>query len=376
MANHPSDPHHQHGSSGHSHHHILPNKVLFGIGGSLLALTLITVWVAGIDLGKLNFVVAMAVASLKATLVALFFMNLWYDRKENGIIFATSFLFLAIFLVLTSMDLFFRGDVYVKGPLTAAASSKSKLKDPWISKPELVAHGKELFAANCSSCHGLEGKGNGPAASALVPPPRNFTQSAGWKNGRKVTMVFKTLKEGIPGSAMASFGTLPADDRWALTHYVLSLNPAPVDKDTPEDFKKAGVDQSGGGEAVEQVIPVALAMERMTVQEVHGGSMATPLGAVPTEGLPASGAARTFATSCAQCHGARGEGGIKVKNLGVNPIAYVTTSPFGSQSAGLASQDAFNRIVIHGLPGEIMPGNGQLSGSELSGLYQYIRGLR
>lgn len=373
MANHP-DNHHQHGSSGHAHHHILPNKILFGIGGGLLLLTVITVWVAGIDLGKLNFVVAMAVATLKATLVALFFMNLWYDRKENGVIFATSFLFLSIFMVLTAMDLFFRGDVYVKGPLVAEA--KSKLKDPWISKPELIAHGKELYVLNCASCHGNEGKGDGPAASALIPPPRDFTKPEGWKNGRKPTMVFKTLKEGIPGSAMASFGTLPADDRWALTHYVISVSPAPVAKDTPEDFKKAGVDPAGGGEAVERVIPVALAMERMAVAEVRGGSMATPPDAVPAEGVPTSGPARLFAISCAQCHGARGEGGIKVRNLGVNPIAYVTTEPFNARTAGLASQEAFNRLVIQGLPGELMPGNGQLSGGELSGLYQYIRSLR
>jgi len=41
-------------------------------------------------------------------------------------IFGTSFLFLAIFIVLTSTDLFFRGDVYVKGPLVAAAQAQSK----------------------------------------------------------------------------------------------------------------------------------------------------------------------------------------------------------------------------------------------------------
>jgi caa(3)-type oxidase subunit IV len=369
MANHPEK---QHGTGSHSHHHILPNKVLFGIGGGLLVLTVITVAIAGVDLGRLNFIVAMAVASFKAALVALFFMNLWYDRKENGVIFATSFLFLAIFIVLTSMDLFFRGDVYVKGPLMAA-ETKSKLKDPWISKPELVARGKELYVLNCASCHGNEGKGDGPAAAALVPHPRNFTDLAGWKNGRKPTMVFKTLKEGIPGSSMASFATLPSDDRWALTHYVVSLNAAAPDKDTPDDFKKAGVDPSGGGEAVEKSISVQLAMERMSVPEVHAAQgMAMTLDAVAVE-RPLTGVASVYATNCASCHGSRGEGGIKVRNLGVNPVAYVTTEPF---SASSLSADAFNRVVINGLPGELMPSFGNLSGAELRDLYQYVRSLR
>lgn len=365
MANH-SDGH------GHkTHHHILSNKMLFGVGGSLLTLTVITVAVAHIDLGHLNFVVAMAIATLKASMVALIFMNLWYDKKENGVIFVTSFLFLAIFMVLTGTDLFFRGDVYVKGPLTASA--KSKLSNPWISTPALIAHGKELFVVNCAACHGAQGKGDGPAASALNPPPRNFTQTTGWKNGRKVSMVFKTLKEGLAGSAMASFATLPADDRWALDHYVLSLNPTPPEKDTPEDFKKAGIDTSaGGGEAEAKVIPVDLAMERMAVPEAQGAPNVPAAVGVET----GTGAAQIYASRCLQCHGANGEGGVRVKNLGVNPVAYVTTQAFGAQSAGLGSSEAFNRIVIHGLPGELMPGNGQLSGGELRDLYQYVRGLK
>src|SRR5207302_1512313 len=131
------------------HHHILPNKVILGIGACLMILTVITVWVAHIDLGKLNFVIAMVVATIKGSLVAMFFMNLWYDRKENAMIFITSFLFLAIFIVLTSTDLFFRGDVYVRpgAGLIASAQAQSRLKKPWISTPELVSHGRELFQA-------------------------------------------------------------------------------------------------------------------------------------------------------------------------------------------------------------------------------------
>jgi caa(3)-type oxidase subunit IV len=364
------------------HHHILPYSLIFGIGTALLVLTVVTVLVAKVDLGRLNFVVAMAVASIKASLVALFFMNLWYDKKENGVMFASSFLFLAIFVVLCSTDLYFRGDVYVKGAIAMpTGSSKSNLKDPWISTPDLVEKGKTIFAGQCVACHGANGEGNGPAAASLNPPPRNFHQSAGWKNGRKVSMIFKTLKEGIPGSAMASFATLASDDRWALTHYVISLNSAPVDKDSPEDFKKAGIDTSGKGEVVDPVIPVELAIERLAVTdpaEAGAHLYQEPSATVEGASAPSAGessGARVYASSCVQCHGANGEGGIKVRNLGVWPNAYLTTRPFSSY-ASLSSADAFNRVVIRGIPGEVMPGNGQLSGAELRDLYTYVKGLR
>jgi caa(3)-type oxidase subunit IV len=237
------------------------------IGLCLFTLTGITVWVAGIDLGRLNFVVAMAVATAKALLVALFFMNLKYDRAENGVIFATSFVFLAVFIVLTATDLFFRGDVYVKaGDLTAGNTAKSKLKDPWIATPELIAHGKELFQVNCISCHGPEGKGNGPAAAALNPHPRNFTSDADWVNGRTVPGVFKTLKEGVPGSSMASFATLPTDDRWALVQFVLSLGPTKVPTPSAADLAKVGVSTTGEAEKEAPTIPVDFAIERMTAE--------------------------------------------------------------------------------------------------------------
>src|SRR4051812_46398683 len=194
-----SAQHNDHDHKGSHHHHILPVSTAVAVGVALLILTAITVFVAQIDLGRLNFVVAMFVASVKATLVAAIFMNLKYDRRENTAIFISSFVFLAIFIVLTGTDLFFRGDVYVKGPIVA--ETKSKIKDPWIATPQLVAKGKELFSVNCATCHGPEGMGNGPAAGALVPKPRNFHSTEGWKNGRKVTDIFLTLKTGVPGSA-------------------------------------------------------------------------------------------------------------------------------------------------------------------------------
>ncbi len=360
---------HKHGGT---HHHILPNKVLFGVGGALLILTVVTVAIAHVDLGRLNFVIAVAVASVKALLVALIFMNLWYDKKENGVIFATSFLFLAIFICFTATDIFFRGDVYVKGPLMAP-STKSKLKNPWISTPELVAQGKKQYEMNCASCHGVEGKGNGPAAAGFNPPPRNFSQLEGWKNGRKVSMVFKTLKEGLPGTQMASFGTLPVDDRWAMVHYVVSLSSTPPEADTPADFAKAGVNTvGGGGEVVEKSISVDLAVERIAQADTGVETHLFSGNDHRENTVPGSGAS-VYQARCVQCHGEEGQGGIKVQSMSGFPAAYVTTRPFSAQ---VVSSAEFKRIVAQGLTGSLMPGNGQLSGAEMSELQQYVRNLR
>jgi caa(3)-type oxidase subunit IV len=366
-----------------SHHFILPVKTALAIGTTLLILTAVTVGVAGIDLGRLNFPIAMVIATAKALLVGLFFMGLLYDKRENAMIFLTSFVFLGIFITLTSTDLFFRGDVYIKKgtPLLAQVETHSKIAKPWISSPELIAHGKEVFGIQCVACHGAEGKGNGPAAGALVPPPRNFTQTEGWKNGRKPTGIFKTLKEGLAPSAMASYLTLPADDRWALAHFVSSLGPSKPELDTAADFAKIGVDPTKESvmEKVAATIPVSIALKRSAVVETEAQVNAPHAYHAQLERLApdesATVGSQLYSAHCIQCHGDRGEGAIKVRNLGVNPVAFVTTRSFKDGLESMKSAEAFSKVVIHGFPGDLMPSMGQLSHSEVQELYQHIQGL-
>lgn len=94
-----------------SHHHILPLKVYLAVGSALLILTFITVEVALHDFGAFNLVIALSIASIKALLVAFFFMHLWYDNKLFFVVFSACLLLLTVFIVLTMFDTMRRGDI-------------------------------------------------------------------------------------------------------------------------------------------------------------------------------------------------------------------------------------------------------------------------
>jgi len=94
------------------HIHITPVKTYIAIALILLVLTVITVAVSFIPLGAFNISVALAIASVKALLVAFFFMHLFYDNKLYLVIFGMGLLFLTIFLTLTMFDTTTRGAIY------------------------------------------------------------------------------------------------------------------------------------------------------------------------------------------------------------------------------------------------------------------------
>lgn len=71
---------------------------------ALLFLTVLTVIAASFNFGSANVVIALAIATVKATLVALFFMHLVWDKPVHAIIAVAGFLFLGIFLMFDFLD--------------------------------------------------------------------------------------------------------------------------------------------------------------------------------------------------------------------------------------------------------------------------------
>lgn len=81
-------------------------KVLVATWATLMALTIITVLAARIHFGSatINLVVAMFIATVKASLVCLFFMHLRYDKLIHTVAFLSSLLFFMLFVGFALMD--------------------------------------------------------------------------------------------------------------------------------------------------------------------------------------------------------------------------------------------------------------------------------
>lgn len=96
-------------ADGAVHAHISPIIFMIGIFSALIFLTVVTVAVSYVDLGPANTFVAILVATMKAGLVAAFFMHLRYDHPFNAIIFVMSFLFLGLLMIFSVEDTNSRG---------------------------------------------------------------------------------------------------------------------------------------------------------------------------------------------------------------------------------------------------------------------------
>jgi cytochrome c oxidase subunit IV len=91
-----------------SEHHIVSPKIYFAIFGALMLGTILTVVAAKIDLNQyfsgLNIIVALVIATCKASLVVLFFMHGKYSPKRTQLVIICAIFWLAIMLFMTMSD--------------------------------------------------------------------------------------------------------------------------------------------------------------------------------------------------------------------------------------------------------------------------------
>jgi|SRR5690348_4129254 mono/diheme cytochrome c family protein len=101
----------------------------------------------------------------------------------------------------------------------AAPASEAVRKNPIAASLKIVAQGKKVAQANCVSCHGATGTGNGPAAIALNPKPADWTSKE--VQAETDGALFWKITSGR--GAMPALRHLTESDRWALVQYIRSL---------------------------------------------------------------------------------------------------------------------------------------------------------
>ena len=103
--------------------------------------------------------------------------------------------------------------------------------------PPSLAHGRELYARQCASCHGQLGRGDGPAARGLTPPPADLSARAELA-GTSPLDFYRRISIGVTGTAMPSYeGSLRSADRWALAIYASSLRLPPASGEVRADLR-------------------------------------------------------------------------------------------------------------------------------------------
>ena len=219
-------------------------------------------------------------------------------------------------------------------PWTAAALvlalstsvSAAAAKDP---APD---QGAELYAENCSVCHGDDGNRSRWASKSLDPPPRDFT--------RKVidrAKMIRTVQQGIGDSAMPSFGSQLTDSQIA----------------TVVDFIR--------GRFMPGVEPGN--RSRNAINRRIDAPMPRGLSGDPEKGK------HLFHQSCTPCHGQKG--------LGDGPRAYFISPPprnFQDPADGqILNRQALFFAIKHGVQGRVMPAWGKTySDGEIADVAEFV----
>ncbi len=156
---HTDDHSHSHGEHAADGHHISSIRTLGTVLVILLAMTVLTVYVAKFVPASeaAHIVMALIIASTKGAIVCLYFMHLLYDRVLYSAILVSCLFVFSLFMLFTMLDLGGRAQLDPIRAQLITAVPADMVGRARFTEDELA--GRELFMANCSVCHGPDGAG-------------------------------------------------------------------------------------------------------------------------------------------------------------------------------------------------------------------------
>lgn len=236
-------------------------------------------------------------------------------------------------------------------------------------QPPSAKPASELYGRWCGACHGAEGRGDGPAARHLFPPPRDFHS----ENFRLVSTanavptlddMLAVIRRGMPGTAMRAFDNLAEEQQKQLAEEVL-------------DWYRQGLREQllAAIAAQHDEIDADELDETVKLRSTPGPAIdVPPIGALDP-GAVARGKQTYLALGCAKCHGedGRGTGDVPLVDEKGNPclprdLVYEPLKG-GDEPAAL-----FLRIRA-GMPGTPHPACLQVSADQIVDVVQYCRAL-
>ena len=200
-------------------------------------------------------------------------------------------------------------------PLPVVVTTPEALE---LSEPSSdLSAGKAVYMANCSGCHGIDGRGHAYASRALRPVPFDLADFR-----LPPAQVWSALANGVPATAMPAWNDLPGTQFRAVADYVLSLPQTPALQ--PAD----------------QFAPPSILL---------------------------LAGKRVYDTHCARCHGDTGAGD--------GPDAASNPRPPANFHRIQVSFAGVQYVIDNGVPGSGMPAWPLLTPAETQAVAVYLRSL-